>query len=64
MTLSLLVATLRMSGSMSLAMDARGFATAQRRTWAQPAPWQWRDTGILLAGLALAVLPWWLRGQL
>lgn len=64
MTLSLLVATLRMSGSMSLAMDARGFATAQRRTWAQPAPWQWRDTGILLAGLALALLPWWLRGQL
>ncbi len=58
MALSLLVSTMRMSGAMSLAMDARGFAAAQQRTWAEPAPWQWRDTGILLVGVALAALPW------
>lgn len=58
MALALLVSTMRMSGSMSLAMDARGFATAHRRTWAEPAPWQGRDTLILLAGLVLAALPW------
>ena len=56
--LSLLVSTMRMSGAMSLAMDARGFASAHRRTWAEPAPWQPRDTAILVAGLLLAVLPW------
>lgn len=58
MALALLVATMRMSGSMSLAMDARGFATAHHRTWAEPAPWQRRDTLALMAGLLLAVLPW------
>lgn len=56
--LALLVSTMRMSGPMALAMDARGFAAAHRRTWAEPAPWQWRDTLILAAGLALAALPW------
>lgn len=61
MTVSLLVATMRMSGSMSLAMEARGFAGAQRRTWAEPAPWYWRDTAILAAGLGMALLPWLLR---
>ncbi|MGH8964679.1 MAG: energy-coupling factor transporter transmembrane component T family protein, partial [Actinomycetes bacterium] len=58
MSLALLVATMRMSGSMSLAMDARGFAAAHRRTWAEEAPWQWRDSLIAVAGLALAALPW------
>lgn len=58
MSLSLLVSTMRMSGSMSLAMDARGFATAHRRTWAEPARWQRNDSLILLAGSALAALPW------
>ena len=58
MAFALLVSTMRMSGSMSLAMDARGFATANRRTWAEAAPWQVRDTLIMLAGLVLAVLPW------
>ncbi len=56
--LALLVSTMRMSGPMALAMDARGFAAAHRRTWAEPAPWQWRDTLILAAGLALAAMPW------
>ncbi len=58
MSLSLLVSTMRMSGAMSLAMDARGFATAHRRTWAEPAPWRPLDTLILLGGLAFAALPW------
>jgi len=58
MAFALLVSTMRMSGSMSLAMDARGFASAHRRTWAEPAPWQRRDSLIFLAGLTLAALPW------
>lgn len=58
MALSLMVSTLRMSGSMSLAMDARGFGAAHRRTFAEPAPWQRRDTAILLGGVAVAALPW------
>jgi energy-coupling factor transporter transmembrane protein EcfT len=61
MALALLVSTMRMSAGLALAMDARGFAAAQRRTWAEPAPWQWRDTAILLAGAGLAVLPWLLK---
>jgi len=58
MGLALLVSTMRMVGPMSLAMDARGFAAADRRTWAEAALWQRRDTAILLAGLMIAVLPW------
>jgi energy-coupling factor transporter transmembrane protein EcfT len=57
-SLTLMVSTMRMSASMALAMDARGFAAAQRRTFAEPAPWQWRDTAILGAGVLLATLPW------
>lgn len=56
-----LVSTLRTSGRVSVAMDARGFAAAQRRTWAEPAPWRRADTLMLLAGLGLAVWPWTVR---
>jgi energy-coupling factor transport system permease protein len=59
--LALLVSTLRTSGRMSVAMDARGFAGAHRRTWAEPAPWGFGDTVLLLVGGALAVLPWVVR---
>jgi energy-coupling factor transporter transmembrane protein EcfT len=58
MALALLVSTLRTSGRMSVAMDARGFAGAHRRTWAEPAPWAVGDTLLLAVGVALAVLPW------
>ena len=56
-----LVATLRGSGRMSVAMDARGFAAAHRRTWAEPAPWRLPDFLLLLVGVGLAALPWLLR---
>jgi energy-coupling factor transporter transmembrane protein EcfT len=53
-----LVSTLRSSGRMAVAMDARGFASAHRRTWAEPAPWRRADSLLLLVGVGLAVLPW------
>jgi energy-coupling factor transporter transmembrane protein EcfT len=56
-----LVATLRMSGRLSVAMDARGFAATRRRTWAEPAPWRSADTVVLVVGSGLAVLPWLLN---
>lgn len=58
MTFSLLVSTMRMSGVMALAMDARGFAAARQRTWAKPAPWLPADTVLLLAAALFAALPW------
>lgn len=58
---ALLVVELRRSGLMAVAMDARGFAGADRRTWAEPAPWGAADTFVLLLAFGLAVLPWLLR---
>ena len=52
-TLGLLVRTLRAAAELAVAMDARGFATARRRTWWAPAPWPPRDTLLVL----LATLP-------
>ena len=40
LTLGLLVRTLRMAADLAVAMDARGFASASRRTWFAPAPWR------------------------
>lgn len=60
-TLALLVDAVRGTEQQALAMDARGFATAQHRTWALHSPSTKRD----LVGLAVAVLllaaPWLLR---
>lgn len=53
----LLVQSVRRAGRMSIAMDARGFAGAHRRTWAEPSRWAAADTVLALAGLALAMLP-------
>lgn len=58
MTLAMLVATMRLSGRMSVAMDARGFARAHRRTWAEAAPWGIADSVMTLVGVLLAVGPW------
>ncbi len=53
-TTGLLVRTLGAAVELAVAMDARGFATARRRTWWAPAPWRLRDT-VLLAAAALPV---------
>lgn len=57
MTFGLLVAALRDATAMSIAMDARGFATAHERTWAEAAPWARLDSGAVVLGLALASVP-------
>ncbi|PWH06863.1 energy-coupling factor ABC transporter ATP-binding protein [Brachybacterium endophyticum] len=60
-TLALLVDAVRTTEQQALAMDARGFATAQHRTWALPSPLTARDgVGLSLAALLL-VAPWVLR---
>ena len=58
---ALLVSALRDAARMSVAMDARGFAGAQTRTWAEPAPWTRADTGLLTLGVVLAAVPWLVR---
>lgn len=57
-TFGLLVTTMREATSASIAMDARGFAQARNRTWAEPAPWTGTDTAVLLVGVLLAALPY------
>jgi energy-coupling factor transport system ATP-binding protein len=64
-TLALFVAVLGQAAVLALAMDARGFAGASRRTWAGPAPWRYPDALAVLGGIlvvatgavARAVLP-------
>lgn len=56
-TFAVLASTLRDATAMSVAMDARGFAHAHRRTWAEPAPWTRTDTAVLAAGALAAALP-------
>ncbi len=58
MTFGLLVATLRSSGRMAVAMDARGFAMAHRRTWAEPALWTQYDSVVLAGAIGFAALPY------
>jgi energy-coupling factor transporter transmembrane protein EcfT len=55
---ALLVVSMRQAGNLATAMDARGFAGAQRRTWAEPARWRWADSVVLLVGIAAAAAPW------
>jgi energy-coupling factor transport system ATP-binding protein len=51
LTLGMLVRSLQAAAALAVAMDARGFATASRRTWAQPAPWRRADAVVLLLAL-------------
>lgn len=51
MSFGLLVNALRGASQSSIAMDARGFADAHDRTWAEPALW----TRLDLMGLAVAI---------
>ena len=60
-TFGLLVSTLRQATRMSVAMDARGFAHAERRSWAEPARWARLDTAVVAAGVVLAAIPYLLR---
>jgi energy-coupling factor transporter transmembrane protein EcfT len=61
MAVALLVSTMRLAGRMAVAMDARGFARAHDRTWAEPAPWKHADTMLAAVGLLLALAPWFWR---
>lgn len=58
---ALLVTELRQAGLLAVAMDARGFETAHRRTWAEDAPWHRADTAVLVLAVGLGALPWLLR---
>ena len=40
LTIGMLVRSLQAAAALAVAMDARGFSTAYRRTWAAPAPWR------------------------
>lgn len=57
MTFSMLASSLRGAGRMAVAMDARGFAGATRRSWAEPARWARRDTVGLVVAAALGAVP-------
>jgi len=50
-TLAMFTVVLGQAAVLALAMDARGFAGAHRRTWAGAAPWRWPDTLAVLGGL-------------
>lgn len=55
-TFGLLVRTLRMAADLAVAMDARGFASASRRTWFAPAPWRRADTLLVVLSLVPLVV--------
>jgi energy-coupling factor transport system permease protein len=57
MSFALLVQAMRGATSASIAMDARGFATAHRRTWALPAPWVRLDVVAIVVAAALGAVP-------
>jgi energy-coupling factor transport system ATP-binding protein len=50
-TVALFTVVLGQAAVLALAMDARGFVGAHRRTWAGPAPWRVSDTLVVLGGL-------------
>lgn len=54
---ALLVQAIRGATQTSVAMDARGFATAQDRTWAEPAGWSRLDRAGLALAAALGAVP-------
>ena len=51
LTVGILVRSLQSAAELAVAMDARGFASAQRRSWAAPAPWHRADTLLVAASL-------------
>jgi energy-coupling factor transport system permease protein len=58
MAFALLVHALRGASQTAIAMDARGFASAHDRTWAEPATWTRLDIAVVVVGTLLgAVAP-------
>lgn len=57
MSFALLVQALRGASATSIAMDARGFATAHDRTWAEPAVWTLLDKAALALAAVLGAVP-------
>ncbi len=62
LTFGMLVRSLQAAAQLAVAMDARGFATAYRRTWLAPAPWRRSDTLLSLGALLPATAALVLRG--
>jgi energy-coupling factor transport system permease protein len=56
MTFAMLVHALRGASHTAIAMDARGFADAHARTWAEPATWTRLDVAVVAVGLVLALV--------
>ncbi|HWM33399.1 MAG TPA: energy-coupling factor transporter transmembrane component T [Pseudolysinimonas sp.] len=57
---ALFVLSIRRGSALATAMEARGFGSGMRRTWARPSPFGLREWGViglgaLLAGIATAV---------
>ncbi|MRJ75863.1 hypothetical protein GEV29_04895 [Aeromicrobium sp. SMF47] len=57
MSFALLVQALRGASASSIAMDARGFATAHDRTWAERASWSVLDRAATVLAAALGAVP-------
>lgn len=55
-TFGMLLRSLGSAATLAVAMDARGFATAGRRTWATRAPWRRADSLVVLAALVPVAL--------
>ena len=53
MAFAMLVHALRGASQTAIAMDARGFASAHDRTWAEPANWSRLDRAVVAVALAL-----------
>lgn len=56
LSVGMLIRSLQAAAALAVAMDARGFATAARRTWAAPAPWRRADTALVVAALLPALV--------
>lgn len=57
MSFALLVQAMRGATTAAIGMDARGFATAQQRTWALPAPWVRLDVIAVVVAALLGAVP-------
>ncbi|MFL6088605.1 MAG: energy-coupling factor transporter transmembrane component T [Aeromicrobium sp.] len=56
MSFAMLVHAMRGASQTAIAMDARGFATAHNRTWAEPATWTRLDVVIVAVALLLGLV--------